>query len=155
MTGSDAKFVFPKAAQYAFLYENAHLLMLAWDRDQAKFLFLIKDTTGDGLVLDYPGQRFTETVLDSVQNIFFVQVQEGDTGEAKRYVLGSFFEWNHRFYGAYYERDADRPDVVLFRVVGDGPDRALEVLDEDEYRAVAQQFREQHKDLMDIRGFDP
>ncbi|MDQ0191230.1 DUF1292 domain-containing protein [Alicyclobacillus cycloheptanicus] len=139
---------FPKAEQYAFLYENAHLLMLSWERDNAKFLFLIVDQKDGELVLDYPGERFTNTVLDTIENIFLIQVQE-ESGEAKRYALGSYFVAGSRRYGAYYEREteSEEPNVVLFRIEGEAPDLSLEVLDEDEYQEVAQIFVEQHNEL--------
>jgi hypothetical protein len=144
------RFAFPKAEQFAFLFENAHLLLLAWDRDQAKFLFLIQEQKEDGLLLDYPGETFTNRVLDTVENIFFVQVEE-EGNDPRRYVLGSFFAIGSQKYGAYYERDKENPEVVLFRIDGDAPDFQLEVLDEDEYAKVAPIFAEQHRDMMDIQ----
>lgn len=140
---------FPKAEQYAFLYENAHLLLLSWDRDQAKFLFLIQGHDESGLRLDYPGETFTNRVLDAIQNIFFVQVT--DDSDTVKYVLGSYFVVDGQAYGAYYERDREQPDVVLFRIEGEAPDFSLEVLDEAEFERVSVAFSEQHQDLMDIR----
>lgn len=149
MDWTNPRFSFPNGEQYAFLFENAHLLLLSWDRDDAKFLFLIKEHRDDGLILDYPGATFTNRVLDAIQNIFFVQVQE-ETGEARRYVLGSYFESADRSYGAYYERDVPHPEVVLFRIDGDAPDLTLEVLDEAEHERVAATFSQQHADVLEI-----
>lgn len=145
-------FTFPKAEQYAFLYENAHLVMLVWDRDRARFLFLIRGQDDSGLSLDYPGETFTNRVLDTIESIFFVQVQEEGKAEPARYVLGSYFEVNRQMYGAYYQRDKASPDVMLFRIDGEAPNQTLEVIDGEEYGPVAERFTEQHGDLITIQG---
>lgn len=151
---SGPKFSFPGAQQYAFLFENVHLLMLSWDRDDAKFLFLIKEQRDDGFVLDYPGQLFSDRVLDTVQNIFFVQIQE-ENAQSRKYILGSYFEANRKMYGAYYEPGNEKADVVLFRIEGEAPDLKLEVLNEAEYEQASAVFIQQHQELMDIRVEPP
>lgn len=142
---------FPKADQYAFLYENAHLMLLSFDRDDAKFLFLITEQRDGELVLDYPGQRFTETVLDAIQNIFLIQVEE-ESGSTRKYALGSYFLVDGRKYGAYYERESqsDEPNVALFRIEGEATESTLEVLGDEEYVRVSQVFVEEHSEMMDI-----
>lgn len=147
---------FPGAKQYAFLFENAHLLMLAWDRDDAKFLFVINEQKDESLVLDYPGRVFTDRVLDTVQNIFFIQVQEENT-QSQRYVLGSYFEVDRKMYGAYYEQNEERaaagkPNIVLFRIEGDAPDFELQSLDEKEYQIVSTAFIEQHQEFLNVQA---
>ncbi|MCL6593954.1 MAG: hypothetical protein K6T31_08265 [Alicyclobacillus sp.] len=151
MQGQDLWCAFAKAEQYAFLFENAPLLLLAWERDDAKFLFLIKEVRADGLVLDYPGQAFTDRVLDTISQVFFIQVAEGEQ-PSRRYVLGSLFHCAGRMYGAYYERDAAEPNVVLFRLQGEAPDFELVLLDETEYEQAAAAFAEQHQDWLEIQG---
>lgn len=156
MAWKQPKLAFPKADQYAFLYENAHLLMLSFERDQTKFLFLIKEQKDGELMLDYPGETFTNTVLDAIQNIFLIQVEE-EGGDTRKYAMGSYFIVDGRRYGAYYEREseAENPNVVLFRIEGEGTAAALEVLDEQEYDRVARTFTEEHQGLMDISGAEP
>ena len=151
MGWEDPRFAFPNAKQYAFLFENVHLMLLSWDRDDAKFLFMIKDQTEQGLTLDYPGQLFADRVLDTIQNIFFVKVQENQA-EAKRYVLGSYFDVDGRVFGAYYEQDRVTPDVALFRIDGEAPGFTLEVPKDEEYQRAASVFAEQHGDFMDIQA---
>jgi hypothetical protein len=146
----DLRYAFPKATPFAFLFENAHLLLLTWERDNAKFLFLIQHEDDGTLHLDYPGELFTSRVMDAIESIFFIQVQEEGT-EPKRYALGSYFKVGSRTYCAYYQRDVERPDVVLFRVEGEAPQHTLEVLDPKEYQAVAEAFQEQHQDMMEIQ----
>jgi hypothetical protein len=149
MQWSNPNLAFPNADQYAFLYEGAHLLMMSWERDDAKFLFLIKEHRDDGLVLDYPGETFTNQVLDLVENIFFISVQESD-GEPRSYVLGSYFVVDGAAYGAFYERDNENPEVVLFRIEGEIPELKLENLSPEEHRKISAVFTEQHQDIIDI-----
>ncbi len=149
MIESDLKVLFPKANKHAFFFENAHLLLLSWERDNAKFLFLIEGQTEDGVELEFPGELFTNQVLDTIENIFFVQVSEGE--QVTKYTLGSYFYVNEIRYGAYYERDVDNPSVVIFRISGESPDFELGVLDEDEFRAVSAAFTEQHNSFMNVR----
>ncbi|MCL6548361.1 MAG: hypothetical protein K6T30_05575 [Alicyclobacillus sp.] len=143
-------FSFPKATPHAFLFENAHLLLICFDRDEAKFLFLIRDQRAGELVLDYPGRAFTERVLDTIEPIFFIQVSMDDQAQAHRYALGSYFLVGNRRYGAYYRRDAEQPDVVLFRIDGEPPDVVLTVPDDEEYRDAARAFAEQHADVVRV-----
>jgi hypothetical protein len=149
MIVDDLKMMFPKASKHAFFFENAHLLLLSWERDNAKFLFMIEGQTEDGIELEFPGGLFTNQVLDAIENIFFIQVNEG--AEATKYTLGSYFYVENVKYGAYYERDSDNPSVVLFRLSGEAPNFDLEVLDEDEFNTVSAAFTEQHRTFMEIR----
>jgi|GEM_PF-5229073 len=144
-------FRFHQSEQYAFLYENVHLLMVTWTRDNAKFLFRIEAQSENGeLQLDYPGETFSNRVLDNLERIFFIQVQS-ENSAGKAYVLGSYFEVDGQMYGAYYERQAEqRPEVVLFKLEGEAPNHSLEVPSEEEYQRAAAAFSEQHADLMDI-----
>lgn len=142
------KYQFHGAEEYAFYYENAHLLLVDWQRDDAKFLFLIREEGDSGTIsLSYPGERFTETVLDAVLPVFFVQVTEEQSGSEKRYVLGSVFVAGSGKYGAYYEKDGNPAQAVLFKLVGEGPDTKLEVPTDEEYETAAQAFTENHEDL--------
>lgn len=151
MAWTQPKLAFPNAKQYAFLYEDAHLLLLSWDRDDAKFLFRIIEQQDGELVLDYPGQKFTDTILDNIQNVFLIQVQEPGR-EAKTYALGSYFVIGAQKYGAYYERESEKeaPEVTLFRIDGEAPNYQLEVPDDAEYEQVAAAFVEQHEEMMRI-----
>jgi len=145
----DVPFYFPKADKYAFLYENAHLVMLSWTRDHAKFLFLIRAQSDTGIELEFPGERFSNQVMDAIENIFFIQVDNEDA--RKKYVLGSYFVVGKTRYGAYYERDVNhQPEVILFRIDGEAPDLQLNVLDEAEFDTASTAFQAQHQDFISI-----
>ncbi len=143
-------FVFPDAAKYAFLYYEAHLLLMTYERDDAKFLFLITEDAGNRLSLKYPGRAFTDRVLDDIEYIFFVTLEEPNRAPAKL-VLGSLFEVSSRTFGAYYEAAAKEPEVVLFEVTGEAPHHELRVPDETVYVEASRVFAEQHKELLRIQ----
>ncbi|GGI96975.1 hypothetical protein GCM10010885_03180 [Alicyclobacillus cellulosilyticus] len=145
------RFLFPKAKPYVFLYENAPLVWLRWDRDDAHHLFLIRNQLQDTLTLDYPGDAFTQRVLDDVSSIFFVELREEGAEQGRKLALGCYFTVGRQPYGAYYERDRTPPDVVLLRVDGEPPRRTLAVPDEEEYAHVAGVFYEAMRDWLDIR----
>ena len=154
MTQDNPKFVFPKAEQYAFLFENTHLVLFFFPRDDAKFLFLLKDQGDAGMALDYPGDTFTTQVLDRILNIFKIKINT-DNEESKLsryYVLGSYFTVSGRPYGAYYQKDVLQPDVLLFRIDGEPPSQELVSLEGSEFEQIATVFSQQHDDLLEIEG---
>lgn len=135
-------FRFRGAKEYAFTFDHAELLLLTWDRDDAKFLFRIDEKSKDEILLDYPGETFSNRVLDAVSTVFFIHVEEGTSSTPRPYVLGSYFHWNQVPYGAYYERDTEARDMVLFRFEGEGPQTTLEPISGEEYRQVSSYFIE-------------
>ena len=151
MQWDNPRLAFPRASQYAFLFENAHLLLLSFERDNSRFLFHINEHREDGLVLDYPGEMFISRVLDNIEQVFFVEVAEEGQSPAK-YALGSYFVVDSTAYGAYYPLAGDSEELVLFRIVGENPNQELEVVDGAEYDRAAAAFSEQHADFVDIQG---
>lgn len=154
MNESTASFTFPDATQYAFVFFNAHLLLMTYPRDDAKFLFLIDGEDERGLRLTYPGRTFTDRVLDTIESIFFVAVEESEeeTAVSTRYVLGSLFDVEGQTFGAYYERDRPNTHVVLFEVTGEAPDFQLSVPADADYAKASQTFAELHQGLLSIEG---
>lgn len=146
----EAAFTFPDADKYAFIYYEAHLLLMAFDRDDAKFLFVINHEGGDPIRLKYPGQTFTDRVLDDIERIFFVTLEEPDRAPT-RLVLGSLFEVSGKRFGAYYEAGAEQPEVVLFEVHGTAPEYELRVPEEAVYETASRVFAERYGDLLRIK----
>lgn len=142
MEFEDLNIRFRGATPFVFYFENVHLLLLTYERDDAKFLYRIAEQSGTDIMLDYPGETFVERVLDTLSKVFFVQVQEGEGAEAEQYVIGSYYELEGRMYGAYYQRESDSADVVLFRFDGEAPDFELVPIEGDEYQQAAGYFIE-------------
>ncbi len=79
--------------QYVFIHENVKHLLLVWSKDSKKQLFIAEDEE-DALVLRYPGEVYTETVLEQVEPVFFLDLEGGVEA-----VLGATF---------YHQGQADR-----------------------------------------------
>lgn len=144
-------FTFPKAEHHAFFYEEAHLLLISWERDDKRELYRIADQQQAVLQLDYPGALYSERVMELIQNIFFIRVQE-ETG-ANQYVLAAYFHKQDQAYAVYYERDANPPKaLIFFRVAEDGEGYALDVIeDAAEHQSVAQEIEERYASFLHIQ----
>jgi hypothetical protein len=149
------KITFAKANSYAFFFEDVHLLLINWDRDEKKEIYRIERQEGDTLVLDYPGDLFVEQVLHVIENIFFVTVREGD--REGKYALGVYFVIGEQPYGVYYEKNkSDQPpELIFFRVIDDGNGYGLQVVeDEEEHRLVTETFMNQYTDFFSFNNRD-
>jgi len=135
---------FNGATPYSFYYEDAELVLLTWERDDAKFLFRVEEQSEEEWVLNYPGETFASRVLDAIQSIFFVQVQEEADTPASLYVLGSYFVFQNKVYGAYYPRDGANLEMLLFRLGGEAPAYELEPIEGEEYRAASAYFAQNY-----------
>ncbi|GAX90939.1 hypothetical protein [Effusibacillus lacus] len=143
-------FLFPKADHYAFFYEEAHLMLVSWQRDDKKELYRICGQQGEILQLDYAGQLYTERVMELISNIFFITVQE--ESQEKKYALGAYFTKNNQGYAVYYERDAaTRSELIFFRVTDEGEGSSLEVVEgEMEHSGVVKEIRERYSSFLQI-----
>jgi len=143
--------LFPKASHYAFFHENAHLMLIVWERDEHKELYLITEEQVGHVELNYSGDLFTELVMPVVEQIFFIQVQEHD--QEGKYVLGSYFTVGKRVFGAYYNRNVEAalpPEVILFEVIDDGGALSLCELNEDVYEETKDAFVKRYGGHLDI-----
>lgn len=143
-------FTFPKAQHHAFFYEEAHLLLISWERDEKKELYLIADQQGEVLQLDFPGELYSERVMELIRSVFFISLQE-DSGVTK-HALAAYFTKNDKAYAVYYERHADPPnELIFFHVADEGDGYGLDVIeDEAEYKIVAQEIEERYASFLHI-----
>lgn len=150
MNGVKPLFTYPRADYHAFFFEDTHLLLVQWERDDKRELYLIAGQKDEVLELDFPGELYTEQVMDVTGNIFFISVQE--ESDVKRYILASYFVLNDIRYAVYYERGATQPgELVFFRVVDEGTSYGLEVIeDETEYASVAEEIEKRYTDFVYI-----
>lgn len=146
------KFVFRKTDEYAFFNQHVHLLLVDYNRDDRKDLFLIADQEEDGTyVLEYPGELFTEQIKELVTSIFFITVQE-ENREA-RYALGAYFTCNRKDYALYYDRDNENVKaLVFFRAVaiGNGEYQLEQIEDESEHNDVVEHITDNYGHLLHI-----
>lgn len=144
--------MFRKATEYAFFNQHVHLLLVDYNRDDRKDLFLIADQEEDGTyVLEYPGELFTEQIKELVTSIFFVTVQEED--REARYALGAYFTANRKDYALYYDRDNENVKALVFfraKSLGNGEYDLEQIEDQDEYQDVVEHIKDNYGHLLHI-----
>ncbi|PWI57733.1 hypothetical protein [Sulfoacidibacillus thermotolerans] len=144
------KIMFPRAEYFPFFYEDTHLLFIVFERDAHRELFLIRESEGDVLQLDYPGGLFEEQIRAAVDRILLVEMAEGE-GETKRLALGTYFPVGPDMYGAYYERNTDEQTLYFLRIIGEADDVQLEaVVDADEHAQVSEAFMERYSHFFSV-----
>jgi hypothetical protein len=144
---------FTRADHYAFFFEDAHLLLITFARDDRRLLFLIAEQEQEGaLCLDFPGELFESRVRDEIDRIFFVDLEELAAQHGPRHLaLGALFPCGDEQYGAYYERDSDESTLYFLHVVGDGDERGLEAVEDRAVHAqVAHAFKQRYAGLFAI-----
>ncbi|MDI3256112.1 MAG: hypothetical protein QJR01_00030 [Kyrpidia sp.] len=142
-------FTFTKARPYAFFYGDAHLVLWKFDRDGRRDLYVIHEGEDGTAVLEYPGEMFTERVLDEIGDVFFLSVP-GETRTIEA-ALGAVFEHGGRRYGAYYDRaETPVPTVWFFRIDGDAGSSNVKPLDENEHREISEVFVERYGEVLRI-----
>lgn len=85
------------------------------------------------MTLDYPGELYSNRILEIVEPIFFISVQHDDQDEeGKAFVLGAYFELDQESYGAYYERiGSTAGQVHLFQIKDEGTGYTLHVIEDE------------------------
>jgi len=146
------KFRFVKGREYSFFHEDVHLLLIDFERDNKKELFLVGEVEEDGTyLLEYPGELFTEQLQELISSIFFLQVKE-DHREGK-YALGAFFTCERKEYALYYDREQpENQELVFFRAqaTGTGEYDLSNITDQDEYREVVAHIGERYSHVLDV-----
>ncbi|KUO95536.1 hypothetical protein [Ferroacidibacillus organovorans] len=141
---------FQGAEHCAFYFEDVHLMLVQFERESFRMLYLLTGQTGDALTLSFPGSLYTEQVMEQVERIFFVELNELQR-EPVRLALGAYFPVGSNRVGAYYERGSDETTLYFLRIVGDAPDVTLETIeDPSEHRAVAEAFQTRYQNVFFI-----
>ncbi len=143
---------FPHAEHFAFFFEDSHLLLIVFERDERRLLFLISESEGETVVLDFPGDLYEGQVRDATERIFFVDLAE-EEADRKRLVMGAYFPAGNETYGAYYDRESDEQTLYFLRVMGEGDAISLEaVVDPEEHRLVSQAFSDRYQGVFAIEN---
>jgi hypothetical protein len=149
---SHHRFRFSKGREYAFFHEDVHLLLVDFERDEKKELFLISAVEEDGtFLLEYPGELFTEQLQELIKSIFFIQVKE--ESQEGRYVLGAFFTYDRKEYALYYDReDTNNAELIFFRATatGLGDYELVNIHDQAEYSEVVEHITERYNSFMQM-----
>ncbi|UOF89123.1 hypothetical protein LSG31_14500 [Fodinisporobacter ferrooxydans] len=146
---------FPNAAHFVFFYEDTQMLLLVWERDFTKALYLVLDHQEDGtLVLDYPGSLFTERLMELVDTVFFIQVTENEVDT--KYAIGAYFQAGEDWFGAYYPRESANmsdilPEIVFFKIVESGATLEVQEIEENEHKTVTEAFLNKYREILHIQ----
>ncbi|SFJ22474.1 hypothetical protein [Thermoflavimicrobium dichotomicum] len=119
--------------QYLFIHQNVKHLLLLWKKERKKEIYVVHEENNT-LYLRYPGETYTEIVLDQISPIFFQQL-ETEEG-AFQAVLGATFEYRGKLIGMYYPQENPTEQLYFFEI---REDKILEIPDE-EYESVVQTF---------------
>lgn len=137
---------FARAEHRAFFYEDTHLLLIEFERDRRRMLFLIREA-GEPVELEFPGGLFEERVRDAVDRVFFAELRE-EGRPPRSLALGALFPVGGTWYGAYYEREHDERTLYFLRIVGEGDTAILEAVEDSaEHDRVEAAFRSRYADV--------
>lgn len=124
--------------QYIFIHESVKHLLLIWSKESKKQLFVAEEE-GDALTLRYPGETYTETVLEQVEPVFFLELEGGVEA-----ILGATFHHRGRLIGMYYDKKQPAGPPYFFDIENGFP---AEIPDE-EYQDVANTFAKEFPDYL-------
>lgn len=141
---------FSKAAHYAFFYEDTHLMLIDFERDARRMVFLIHDSADDVIDLSFPGDLYETQIHDAIDRLFFVELQE-EHKDPLKLVMGAYFPVEDEYYGAYYPRGGDEQEIYFLRVIGEGESATLEAVETpDGHARVAQAFADRYADVFTL-----
>jgi hypothetical protein len=133
MEGNGVSIRFQTPYQYVFIHNNVKHLLLLWEKEHKRQLYIVEEEADEMLLL-FPGDSYTETVLDQIEPILFQRL-ETDAGPFLA-VLGATFTYDERKMVMYYHPEHPDREIYFFEWSGDG----IAELDEEEYEAVTRAF---------------
>jgi|GEM_PF-1866034 len=127
--------------QYVFYHHHVKHLLVIWEKEQRKDLYIIKEETPEELVLQYPGETYRETVLQELEPVFFQTLET----EEERFpaILGATFSYQKRLIGMYYHQHRpDKEPPYFFEIKNE---KLVELSDED-YAEVIKVFANEYSE---------
>ncbi|WP_124727566.1 hypothetical protein [Staphylospora marina] len=115
--------------QYVLIHRNVKHLLVMWKKEHKRDLYIVEDE-GENMLISYPGQTYTETVLDEIEPLLFQQL-EGEEGTFP-VILGATFTHEERLMAMYYRPERPQEDIYFFAV----EDGRIREIPESEYEAV-------------------
>lgn len=108
------KIQFDTPHQYLFVHEELHHLLVLWRKEQKRSLYLIREEN-ETLHLTYPGQTYTDAVLQLLEPIFFQRL-ETPHHKIIPAILGATFPHENHLHVMYYHREKPRTHAYFFRL---------------------------------------
>ncbi len=134
---------FQTPQQYLFYHQNVKHLLLIWAKEHTKQLFIVEDEGNQTLTLHYPGETYTEMILDQVEPIFFQELQtEEETFTA---ILGATFSFREKLIGMFYHPNQLTKQIYFFQIQGE----SIMEIPEAEYADVVDTFCREFPEYVD------
>ena len=131
-------FRFTTPHQYLFIHQHIKHLLLLWEKERRKEIYIIKEEQADELLLHYPGETYMEMVLQELEAVFF-QTLATETEEFEA-VLGATFVYQNKLIGMYYHKNQlQKLSPFFFEIV----DEQLKEIPDEDYEDVAKKFSQE------------
>ncbi|WP_028776187.1 hypothetical protein [Shimazuella kribbensis] len=129
--------------QYIFSHHHIQHVLLIWDKETRKDIYIVETETPDTLTLRYPGETYRERILDELEPYFFQVLLSEDQKEIP-VILGATFAFHDQTVGMYYTKKEINSIPYFFFL------RESELMDipEQSYGQVIQQFRSTHPHML-------
>lgn len=132
--------------QYVFYHHHIKHLLLLWEKEQKKELYLIKEEANEEMLLQYPGETYTEMVLQELEPIFFQTLETEE--EQFPAILGATFFYQKRLIGMYYHQHRPTEEPPYFFEIRD--EQIVEIADK-EYQDVAKTFLKEFPEYTSLK----
>lgn len=126
--------------QYLFIHRNVKHLLLLWEKEHRKHLYLITEEDGENLTLLDPGETYQEHVFDEILPVFF-QALDTEKGPLAT-ILGATFVYQERLVGMYYNPYQPAEDLFFFYIY----DQQIQEISDEDYEQVVQAFTQEFPD---------
>ena len=140
------KIRFQTPYQYVFYHHHIKHLFLIWEKEQKKEIYIMKEETADECLLQYPGETYTEMILQELEPVFFQTLETED--EQFPAILGATFSYQKRLIGMYVHQFRPEEEPPYFFEIKN--EQLVELADE-EYEEIAKAFAREYPEYVSIR----
>lgn len=131
-------FQFQTPYQFLFLHHHVQHLLVIWEKEQKKEIYIVDQVNPDRIELLHPGESYQEQVLDEVGEFFFSQLEL--EGELISVLLAATFEWKEKQYAAFYQKEKLQEELYFLEI----RDRVLSEIPDEIYEEVVSSFQEDY-----------
>ncbi len=125
---------FQTSYQYVFIHEGIKHLLLLWQKEHKRDLYIVEEENDGEMALRFPGETYIEMVLKDIEPVFFQRLESGE--RAFLAILGATFSYQDRIMLMYYDPEFPTEAIYFFERSDDG----IAEIEEAEYEQVVQTF---------------
>lgn len=126
--------------QFLFLHRDVKHLLVIWEKERKKEIFLVDHEEQNQLTIRYPGESYQAHILDEIEEIFLPKLE--CDGEIIPVILAATFEWNQRLYAVYYPKDKITEELYFFEII----DGQLQEISDEKYEQVISYYQKTYSD---------